>query len=119
MRKLLLASVLVMPLAVSVEARADEAAAPRLQAPMHPVQLQATMPERRIDGYRMLAITAGALGGAIVTNMVVGSVVAPAVMGSAVGAIQGMGGAFMVARGAAAVAGGVAGGYFADWLYRH
>jgi len=120
MRKLLLVSALAMPLAMAAEVRAEEAASPRLQAQVHPAQVQLDMPiERRIDGYRMLAITAGAIGGAVVTNMVIGSVVAPAVMGGAVGAIEGMGGAFMVARGAAAVAGGVAGGYFADWLYRH
>lgn len=120
MRKLWFAFLMAMPLVVAAEVRAEEAGAPRFQADVHPVQLDMdALTERRIDGYRMLAITAGALGGAVATNMVIGGVVAPVVAGGAIGAIEGIGGAFMVAHGAAVVAGAVAGGYFADWLYRH
>lgn len=119
MRKLWFALLMAMPLAMAAEVRAEEPGAPRLQAQVHPVQLQMEpLTERRIDGYRMLAITAGALGGAVATNMVIGGVVAPVMAGGAIGAIEGIGGAFMVAHGAAVVAGAVAGGYFADWLYR-
>ncbi len=117
MRKLALAMVVATPfLAGQVHAQEAVPAAPLAQ--IYPVQMQQAPVERQIDGYRLLAITAGVLGGAVVTNMVVGSVVAPVVMGGGMAGMQGIGGAFMVARGALVVAGGVAGGYVGDWFYR-
>lgn len=115
MRSLILAAALAVPLAIP--AQAEEPVRPWVE--LHPAQLEMpTFEERRIDGYRMLAITGGALGGAVLTNMVVGGVVAPVVLGGTLGTLEGIGGAFMVVHGAAVVAGGVAGGFLGDWLYR-
>jgi hypothetical protein len=69
--------------------------------------------EDRVDGYRMLSIAAGAVGGAMVANIVVGGVFAPAMMGGAATS----GTLLTLARGAVVAAGSVAGGYLGDWYY--
>ena len=69
--------------------------------------------ETRVDGYRMLVIAAGAVGGAMVTNVIVGGVFSPAMMGGAAAS----GTLLTLARGGVVAAGSVAGGYLGDWYY--
>lgn len=73
--------------------------------------------EDRVDGYRMLSIAAGAVGGAMVANIVVGGVFAPAMMGAMMGGAATSGTLLTLARGAVVAAGSVAGGYLGDWYY--
>ena len=119
MWKSVLALIVILPLAGQASAQGTmPAPAP---APSNPVQVQPypgvvpSLPiETEIDGYRMLAIAAGVVGGAVVTNMVVGGIVAPVMMAGGVG---GLGGVSTLLHGAAVIAGGIAGGYVGDWLY--
>ncbi|MGE0254889.1 MAG: hypothetical protein AB7N54_02930 [Alphaproteobacteria bacterium] len=118
MLKFALALIVALPLAGPALAQGTT---PAPATPVPPVQVQpypgltpSDLMETKIDGYRMLAIAAGAVGGAIVTNIVIGGVVSPVLMAGGVG---GLGGASALVHGVAVVAGGIAGGYFGDWLY--
>ncbi|HLS69427.1 MAG TPA: hypothetical protein VK035_08785 [Kiloniellales bacterium] len=74
--------------------------------------------EERIDGYRILAIGAGAAAGAAFTHVALGAYVAPWVARSGLVAAEGLAGDYLVARGAAIIGGGAAGGFLGNWLYR-
>lgn len=115
MLKFVLALIVALPLAGPALAQGTT---PAPATPVPPVQVQpypgltpSDLMETKIDGYRMLAIAAGAVGGAIVTNIVIGGVVSPVLMAG------GAGGASGIVHGVAIIAGGIAGGYFGDWLY--
>ncbi|HLW28989.1 MAG TPA: hypothetical protein VKY54_14745 [Kiloniellales bacterium] len=75
--------------------------------------------EERIDGYRILAIGAGAAAGAVLTHMAIGSYVAPLVAKSGLAAVKGMSSDYLIARITASLAGGAAGGVLGDRLYQH
>ncbi len=76
--------------------------------------------ETRIDGYRVLAIAAGAVGGVVVANAATGGLITPWLTAGMAGG-GAMAGANMVvattARAAVVTVGAVAGGFIGNWLY--
>jgi len=114
MRALALALLLALPFATTAAAQQAPAGQPEITA----VQSPAPVVERRVDGYRVLAISAGALGGAMVGHALIGGTV-PMVIGGGGGmaVLQGAGTGYMLLRGAVVAGSAVAGGYIGDWLY--
>jgi len=113
MRALALALLLALPFATTAAAQQAPAGQPEITA----VQAPAPVVERRVDGYRVLAISAGALGGAMVGHALIGGSM-PIVMGSGgMAVLQGAGTGYMLLRGAVVAGSAVAGGYIGNWLY--
>lgn len=106
MRKILIATVLVL---FSVTAQAQEAQAPAAGG----------------DGWRYVAIGAGALGGIWAANVLSAGLLMPVVAGGGFGAGGGMGVAglgaggslFIATRALVTLGGAIAGGYIGGWLY--
>lgn len=76
--------------------------------------------EIRVDGYRVLAIAAGAVGGVVVANAASGGLITPwLTMGMATGGTLTTTNVVVIAaaRTAVVTAGAVAGGFLGNWLY--
>lgn len=76
--------------------------------------------EIRVDGYRVLAIAAGAVGGVVVANAATGGLITPwLTLGMAGGGTLTTTNIVIIAaaRTAVAVGGAVAGGFLGNWLY--
>lgn len=76
--------------------------------------------EVRVDGYRVLAIGAGAIGGVIVANAATGGLITPwLTAGMASGGAMAGSNVIVVnaARTAVTAAGAIAGGFIGNWLY--
>ncbi len=78
--------------------------------------------QTEINGYRVLAIAAGAVGGVVVANAVTGGLITPwLTAGMAAGGAPAMVGTNVVmvntARVVVAAAGAVVGGYVGNWIY--
>jgi len=112
MRSQLIGCLLIAGLATAAPCQAQEVEAPS-EMTGKPV-----VAEERIDGYRILAIGAGAAAGAAFTHVALGAYVAPWVARSGLVAAEGLAGDYLVARGAAIIGGGAAGGFLGNWLYR-
>lgn len=112
MRNTLLAGLTAVTLMLPPALQAQE---PQLTEAASAPQLVAV---EQIDGYRILAIGAGAAAGAVLTHMAIGSYMAPLMARSGLAAVNGLAGDYLVARVTASLAGGAAGGLLGDRLYR-
>lgn len=113
MRALALALLLALPFATTAAAQQAPAGQPEITA----VQAPAPVVERRVDGYRVLAISAGALGGAMVGHALIGGSMPIVMGGGGMAVLQGAGTGYMLLRGAVVAGSAVAGGYIGNWLY--
>lgn len=113
MRALALALLLALPFATTAAAQQAPAGQPEITA----VQAPAPVVERRVDGYRVLAISAGALGGAMVGHALIGGTMPVVMGGGGMAVLQGAGTGYMLLRGAVVAGSAVAGGYIGNWLY--
>lgn len=113
MRALALALLLALPFATTAAAQQAPAGQPEITA----VQAPAPVVERRVDGYRVLAISAGALGGAMVGHALIGGTMPVVMGGGGMAVLQGAGAGYMLLRGAVVAGSAVAGGYIGNWLY--
>lgn len=118
MRKsLIVASLVILPgAALAQDATAPTPPAPVIEAP----SLSETVPLPRQaseeDGYRVVAISAGAVAGVVVTNVLTGGLITPVLLGSG-GAFMGHGLTWAAVSTGTAAVGAVAGGMAGDWLY--
>ena len=112
MRNALIAGLLAFTLTMPGALRAQE---PQFAEAAPASQLVAV---EQIDGYRILAIGAGAAAGAVLTHMAIGSYVAPLMAKSGLSAMNGIAGDYLIARVTASLAGGAVGGLLGDRLYR-
>jgi hypothetical protein len=137
-RSIAIASVLLFP----IMAAAQEATPPAVAVTPPPPTLVIPMPrepETGVNGFRILAISAGAVVGVVAANFISGGMITPMLMGAGVGmpvdaaaavaaapaAAAGVAGPAVAATSAAMVAahagiiivGGAVGGAVGNWLY--
>src|SRR5690625_2491739 len=76
--------------------------------------------EVRVDGYRVLAIAAGAVGGVVAANAATGGLITPWLTAGTANGGATAGGSLLVttaARSAVTAVGAVGGGFIGNWLY--
>jgi uncharacterized protein YcfJ len=69
------------------------------------------------DGYRVAAISAGAVAGVVVANVLTGGLITPVLLAGSGGAVMSHGLGWMAVSTGTTAVGAVAGGYAGDWLY--
>jgi hypothetical protein len=118
MRKsLIVASLVLLPgAALAQDATAPTPPAPVIEAP----SLSETVPLPRQaseeDGYRVVAISAGAVAGVVVANVLTGGLITPVLLGSG-GAFMAHGFTSAAVSASTTALGAVAGGMTGNWLY--